>query len=480
MMSIHVTCSCGEQYHANEALAGRTMPCAACGQPLRIPDPDNDPPGTPPPPAALPRPTPPAPPLTRDDHAGSNNIPTSSSALANNAPTQQPSTNHLRTWPPAPEVVSVPDPLPETDQGRPAAYPTAAAAPATKDAWLRRHFHWLLVLTLIPLALPWYDEDSQPLRDRLQETISTMPAEEGVVAKMALERSEGSVGSIESVFRHLPENRCTGAFLPRQTWLHWVFAAASVALFALFLLQGADGPDQTRRLFEMALWAAFLGGVFLLFAGLATQWSKDLDLRHNAYSLLTVPIMDLFTYGYRGAANPENNFWGCLTAFTLAIALSEEVLKALPLLIWFRRPRQQPWRQSFLWGLTCGAAFGIIDALVQSRQFFNGVRGPESYLIAFLPSVALQAVWTGTVALAIHRRQARLHDTWSIGEYLLLLLWFLAPAVVLHGFYTTLLERGSQYAALGAGAASFLLLAWQLWATQRAEATEAPASAAAA
>ena len=45
-MSIPVTCSCGEQYHANVALAGRTMPCAACGQLLRVPDPDNDLPAT--------------------------------------------------------------------------------------------------------------------------------------------------------------------------------------------------------------------------------------------------------------------------------------------------------------------------------------------------------------------------------------------------------------------------------------------------
>jgi RsiW-degrading membrane proteinase PrsW (M82 family) len=219
-----------------------------------------------------------------------------------------------------------------------------------------------------------------------------------------------------------------------------------------------------------------MGAALLLLLGLMVDWSKDEELRHGIYSLVTVPLIDGVTYAYRGAASPESGFLSCLAAFTLAIALPQEVLKALLVLVYYRRPRQQSWREALLWGLACGAAFGIVEALLQSRAYFNGLRGPEIYLISFFSSVALQAVWTGGVALAVHRKQERLQEAFDLRDYALLVLAIVAVPVLLHGLYSTLLEMGLRTAALGVGAASFLLLFWQIRATERAEPT-APASA---
>jgi hypothetical protein len=460
-MSIPVTCSCGEQYHANEALAGRTMPCAVCGQPLRIPDPDNDPTDPPPPPALPPQPLTSSELGDRSNHVASNNVPRWQPPPTQ--PAAVPPTNHLATRPrtPPPPATNglASSPLDEERTAPP-------LAPTGNHAQLRRLLPWLLVLTLIPLALPLTTAPRTSFQTRVEETAATLPPNGRQAVRASMTGYESSINSIELVFDALPDNRCQGAFLPRQTWMHWIFAAGAVLLFGGLLLASADSVAHARPMFDRALWTAVMGGAFLILVGTLTRLSSDDILRQSPYALFTVPIVNGVAFAYRSAANPETGFLPALAAYTLVIALAEELLKALLLLVWYRRPRPF-WRDAFLGGLACGAAFGIVEALLQSRSYFNGMSGPDVYWIAYLPSVALQAVWTACVALMIHRWQDRLQEVEYVTAYVVLVMAIVAIPTVLHGLYGTLLEMGMRGAALGVGAVSFLFLGWQLWVTPK-------------
>ncbi len=129
-MPISITCSaCGKRLKAKDALAGRTAPCPACGAKLVIGSVDDTAAAMLLDDAALP-PEPEAPPIPHDDAIDQPRVdkrPPSSPAVRRSEPRLKPVAKR--------ETVALP-PL------------------TTKDPpiWLR-HLHWLLILSLIPLAV---------------------------------------------------------------------------------------------------------------------------------------------------------------------------------------------------------------------------------------------------------------------------------------------------------------------------------------
>src|SRR5262249_22488374 len=152
---------------------------------------------------------------------------------------------------------------------------------------------------------------------------------------------------------------------------------------------------------------------------------------------------------YRAAMDPENGFLLSFFGFTLGVGFCEEATKALPLLWHFRKTGGLDFRGACMWGLASGIGFGVAEGVMYSSDFYNGVHGPEMYIVRFVSCVALHAVWSASVALTIHARQSDFQNARRWFEYLAALLRSAVVPMILHGLYDTLLKKGASAAALG-------------------------------
>jgi RsiW-degrading membrane proteinase PrsW (M82 family) len=173
-------------------------------------------------------------------------------------------------------------------------------------------------------------------------------------------------------------------------------------------------------------------------------------------------IAKLIGFSYRAALDHDNGFLLSFVGFTLGVGFCEEVCKALPVFFRYLEPRKESWRIAFLWGLASGAAFGIAEGIIYSRNNYNGVAGGGIYLVRFLSCVCLHAVWTGSVAITIHQRQHLIQKRMPWYEFIPPLFAFVAVPMVLHGLYDTLLKKDMNGVALLVAVASFLFLALQI------------------
>src|SRR5262249_53204641 len=114
-------------------------------------------------------------------------------------------------------------------------------AATTSPGGIVQHLHWLLVLALIPLAFSLLrpKERDDNLEHRLARTLERYDPDvrEQVEHKLdaRLKQHDGDL-TVDELLTALPEGKLEGAHLPRQTWMHWVYAAGAAALFLGFLL----------------------------------------------------------------------------------------------------------------------------------------------------------------------------------------------------------------------------------------------------
>ena len=74
----------------------------------------------------------------------------------------------------------------------------------------------------------------------------------------------------------------------------------------------------------------------------------------------------------------------------------------------------------------------------------------------------MHALWTGTAAIIIHRKQELLQAQMEWYEYFVPLMIFIGVPMVLHGLYDTMLKKSMEPVALAVALASFLFLAFQI------------------
>jgi RsiW-degrading membrane proteinase PrsW (M82 family) len=432
-MPISITCpGCGKRLKGPDTLAGRTVDCPACGYPLLIPGPEDEAGHY----------------LLREDEVPEE---------------PAPEVPHGRR-----EDEPAPAPPPRRRPGMiPARRPAAALPPLRSEEtplWLR-HLHWLLALALIPLGFSLLQKDDQDQADfvsRLEKTVDEAPPDvQGRVIRV-LQNLEKE-GSLEDVFAALPGEKLAGALLSRRTWIHWAFAAGAAVLFLAFLLfLAVDGAAQGRHLLAVGLFTATAGILFLLLVQALAQWSQGVWLRGGSVLVLIFYAIKLIGFSYQAALDPQNGFLLSFLGFTLGVGFCEEVCKALPLLWHYRQPSGQRWRGALLLGLASGAAFGIAEGIMYSRSYYNGIRGPDAYLVRFLSCVALHVVWTGAVAITLHRNQEMIQKEMPWYEFVPPLFYIVGVPMVLHGLYDTLLKKDMNAAALVVAVLSFLYLAFQI------------------
>ncbi len=458
-MPIPVVCAgCGKRFKAPDKGAGKKVPCPACRATIAIPEllrPEEDDDyrleDLPPPPPAVKIPTPPPP---------------QPAVKPKPAPTKQQLAQQ------AAETLAA--------SGSPAA---KAWVPPTKSStpnWLR-HLHWCLALAMIPLAISVVVPDSTEVSDAAEASPDSAAAADSPGEPPASEPPADSTEPPTSedteltpqeqeiledmdpddLLRLLPGNKLPGAFLARDSYLHWLFALIAVAAFLTFLVfLASDKSAQPLHLVGLGFFTA-TGGILLL---LVVQALAGLGIiRARGVVGLILLILALIGLSYTMALHPDTGFVLSFIGFTCGVGFCEELCKALPILVYYRIGNEQSWRGAFLWGLASGVGFGVSEGIMYSGSYYNGIAGPGIYVVRFVSCVALHAIWAGSVGISINQRKYLLQeDTEEWWQYVLAVLWMISVPMVLHGLYDTLLKKEMELLALVTAAASFGYLAWQI------------------
>lgn len=432
-MPISLTCSdCGKRLKARDELAGKLLPCPNCGRKVQIPEVGED---------------------------------IASYLLQEESPPQCSTPS------------SVPEPAREEEEEqitvrRKPARPVMKAAktetlpPLTTNEpplWLR-HLHWLLILALLPLAFSLLDEGGQEERgDRFKKTKENAPIEVQLQIDAVMAKIVDDEASLEDLFAVLPEHKFVGAFLPRDSFAHWGFAAGATVLFmTFFLLLSSQKTAEPHHLLGMGLFTATIGILLLLLLQVLAELSQGVWLRGGNIVVLIFYIVKFIGFSYQAAHSPENGFFLSFMGYTLGVGFCEEVCKALPLLLHFLNPSAMRWRTAFLWGLASGAGFGISEGIMYSSHHYNGMSGLDMYIVRFISCVALHALWTGSVAITLQQKQSLLQTAENWYDYIPRLFLIVGVPMVLHGLYDTLLKKDMNAGALVVAVLSFLFLAFQI------------------
>jgi RsiW-degrading membrane proteinase PrsW (M82 family) len=342
--------------------------------------------------------------------------------------------------------------VPDDPDAAPPKHPAAPleVQPVPRPNHPREFLYWVLPLALVPLAFSLGRPADDTLA-RFKRTLDTLPSH--VRQKVeALEHTPGA--TLEDLFALLPGRRIIGAFLPRGTAVHWLYAAAAVAGFlALTTAMFTANRAPPRALLGVGLFTATAGVVILL------------------------AVQSVISPTYHDAIDDDSDFLVSLFGYVLGVGVFEELAKAGPLLWRYRYFRPLPWRAAALWGLASGVGFGVAEAVFYAERMYNGLSTGEMYLVRFASCVALHAIWAASVALAICKRPQPLTDVRDYAVYVTAVLGAIAVPAVLHGLYDVLLHYDQNTGALGVAAVSFGWLAWQLETTRALCTRPAPAVA---
>lgn len=429
-MSISVTCAaCGKRHNAPDRLAGKTLACLNCHEPLTIPALDDVESVA----ASL---------LDSDDEPRS---------------VSPPDAGEVHDVVPTEEPRRLPRPVkPKREK------PSVAVLPplTTHDPpfWLR-HLHWLLVLALVPLAislLSGRDADDS-LIERINRTLDQASDAERAQFESRVDRAQ----SLDDLINALPNQQFHGAAFARSTFAHWLMALGATVLFmTFFMFLASDGSANALHVLSVGLITATAGIAFLfLVQGMASFTDGRVMVGRGILTLLFW-VFKFIAFSYSAAADPEWGFFVSFIGFTMGVGLCEELVKAIPL-FWHRREEKgKTWRGLFIWGLASGAGFGIAEGILYSSRYYNGVSGPGIYAVRFLSCVALHAIWTGSVGVLLYLKRDLFDGIQSWGDWIGPVLFVIGIPMILHGLYDTCLKRDMNGAALIVALVSFGYLAF--------------------
>jgi RsiW-degrading membrane proteinase PrsW (M82 family) len=345
--------------------------------------------------------------------------------------------------------------------------PVPVVVPPSKSDLL----YWLLALTLIPLA--WSVRTSRDdALDRLRRAEREYP-EAFRDEEVELLDNE-SDAHMPKDWSRLPGHRIEGAYLRRETSLHWVYAGlAAVGYLGIVMIMFPRASTRTSNLLSIAAFTGTVGIILLFIVQL-------ISLMNPLWA--TAPfaiILYIIGFSYRAALDPNAGFVSSFLGFTFGVGLCEEVIKALPIIWYFRNFDQLSWRGACRWGMASGAGFGIAEGIMYSSDFYNGIQRGEAYLVRFISCVALHAIWSACVALTLYRHQRLIKEIRHRYDYILPVLRVIAVPMVLHGIYDTVLKMHWNPIALAIAVISFGWLAWLIEGQRDIEKAAVAAAAAA-
>ena len=177
---------------------------------------------------------------------------------------------------------------------------------------------------------------------------------------------------------------------------------------------------------------------------------------------MVVYVLVLFIgWSYSSAMAPESAFIASFVGFTCGVGLCEEVCKALPLILYFRRRRT--WggagRASGAWlpaGLRRLRGDHVLILVLQRHRASGDLRRQVRL------NRRAHAMWSGAVGVLVWKLQETIRGDIGWGMYGLAVLRLVAVPMVLHGLYDTILKKDLDAMALMVGLLSFAWFAWQI------------------
>jgi RsiW-degrading membrane proteinase PrsW (M82 family) len=363
---------------------------------------------------------------------------------------------------------------PPHDSGPPAPAPSPSrrdvAAPSSTSA--REFLYLVLALALIPLGFSLLAKEDLSVRERLEQAMKRAGPE---VVDRVKELASDQHASFDDLLAALPGNRLDDrAHLPRQTKLHWFYAALAAGVFwALLTCLFPAEKKSPIHLLLVGLATATMGIVLLFGFQYVAAVSQRIWLRDWGVIALLFYIAKFIGWSYASASDPNSNFLISFVGFTCGVGLCEELCKAIPLLCYFEGDdAKMGWRGACVWGLASGAGFGISEGIMYSADHYNGVSPAGIYVVRFVSCVALHALWCGSVGITLWRRQETIQEHVDWANYSFAILRILSVPMVLHGLYDTLLKKDMNAYALLVGLASFAWFVWQVESARREPAVE--------
>ncbi len=446
-MAISFTCECGKALRARDDQAGKKARCPQCSATVTAPGPaaaavDIDAMAE----AAL------GPPPARAEAAPAS----STYRIEEPGPT---------AWTPPPGVPSRPK----------ATSPTPAAASAAKragDSSLLEYSYLLLAFALIPLMFSLLGKESGgDLPERLEKTIAAASPDEQKRIEALLSRQDVT---LDEALAAMPGGKLAGAHLARDSSAHWAYAAiAAVGFLAMLGLLFSVERANPLHLLVVGAFTGTIGIVFLLLVQLCSNIRFG-RIHGRGWVVIILLILAFIGWSYGSATDPDSNFFLSTLGFTFGVGLCEEFTKAIPLLLLLQAfdalDGLARGRAACVWGLASGIGFGVSEGIMYSSRHYNGVGGVDIYLVRFISCVALHAMWSASVGIAIARNLEEYERVEDAGGFGLFMLRVIAVPMVLHGFYDTLLKKDMNVWALVVALMSFAWFAWSIELARRTHA----------
>jgi RsiW-degrading membrane proteinase PrsW (M82 family) len=446
-MPILFQCACGKKLQADDALAGRMTRCPRCQAVLKIPPPGVEP-------------------AVSEDLI----LSTLSAEPGPGSGGSTPYDHELQPRPPMPAMRPAAPPI------DPPATASSPPRPAASSAGSFREYAYLLLgLTLIPLvfSLLGKDESGVNIGKRIEATLQEATPEQRRRVEPILAKAEQGI-DLDDLLRAMPEGKLLGAHLPRDSGVHWIYAAVAAAAFliltlAFFSVERAN----PLHLLGVGLFTGTVGIVFLMLVQFCSHFRFG-RIYGRGWVMLIMLVLMFIGWSYHSALDPDSNLVLSAIGFTFGVGLCEELTKALPLFFYFQRDATMGWRGACLLGLASGVGFGVSEGIMYAGGHYNGISGGDIYIVRFVSCVALHAMWAASVGIAIARHLDEYESLSDKGEFALFLLRMLAVPMVLHGLYDTLLKKDMNVWALAVAVVTFGWLAMQI---ESARATQPGAGA---
>jgi RsiW-degrading membrane proteinase PrsW (M82 family)/phage FluMu protein Com len=297
--------------------------------------------------------------------------------------------------------------------------------------------YFVLLLAMVPLIVSSFGGERGNILEQIQQSVTHHPE---VKDRLEAMPDSAELGDVINVF---PGHRLDGAFLPRDSMLHWVFAAGSVVLFLtvlMFLFH--PGCAKPKNLLLTGIFTATCGILLLLGFQLVAGWTQGVWVRGRGIIVLLFYIVKFIGFSYGAADDPTNGFAASFFGYTFGVGLCEEVCKALPLIVMVQNlPKGATWRTACLWGLASGVGFGVAEGIMYSGRYYNGIGEGDIYLVRFVSCVALHGTWAAAVAILLFKARGQIESSEGIGGMLFTTAVIAMPSIVLHGLYDTLLKK---------------------------------------
>ncbi|MFO0969960.1 MAG: PrsW family glutamic-type intramembrane protease [Gemmataceae bacterium] len=289
-------------------------------------------------------------------------------------------------------------------------------------------------------------------------------------------RDDIRLPSIDDLLALLPDNRIEGAYLPRKTAVHWLYALLAAGLFLAFTFVLFPDGGEALHLLLLAVFTATIGILLLLLAQVLANWTQGRILvGRNIIVMLLFWLAWAIGFSYRAALDPTIGFVPSFFGYTFGVGFCEEVCKALPILFHYRMKGALARTTVCAWGFVSGVGFGVSEGIMYSADFYNGIASGDIYLVRFVSCVALHGIWTASAALFIHKHRQIIQAQFHWIEYIPRALFLVAIPMVLHGLYDTFLKKEMNGLALVTALVSF---GWFAWSIEQARAGEATAKGA--